>query len=91
MNTKKLKLTTLSEAILKNKESQAVRGGQLCTCSCFWQGTEEGASIEDNTNANYKREDVPNMAVTNICFGMESLYIGLELKKLQKSRDSLRR
>lgn len=54
MNTKKLKLTTLSEAILKNKEFQAVRGGQLCTCSCFWQGTEEGASIEDNTNANYK-------------------------------------
>lgn len=51
---KKLKLTTLSEAILKDKESKAILGGKLCTCSCYWQDTEEGSSIEDNTSANYE-------------------------------------
>ena len=51
---KKLKLTTLSEAILKDKESKAVLGGVCCRCSCYWEGTKGGASTDDNTNANYQ-------------------------------------
>ena len=50
---KKLKLTTLSEAILKDKESNAIKGGNLCTCSCYWEGTEGGSSTGDNRSANY--------------------------------------
>ena len=49
---KKLKLTTLSETILKDKESKAILGGYCCTCSCYWEGTEKGASTEDNASAN---------------------------------------
>lgn len=51
---KKLKLTTLSEAILKDKEAGMVLGGYLlyCSCSCYWEGTEGGATSHDNRNAN---------------------------------------
>ena len=50
---KKLKLTTLSEAILKDKETKAVLGGNCCGCSCYWENNK-GSSVEDNRNANYK-------------------------------------
>lgn len=49
----KLKLTTLSEAIVKAKESNAIRGGNFCQCSCYWEGTKGGSSTDDNRSANY--------------------------------------
>ena len=48
----KLKLTTLSEKILKEKESKALLGGKFCECSCYWAGNS-GSSVSDNQNANY--------------------------------------
>lgn len=48
----KLKLTTLSEAIVKAKGSNAIRGGNICNCSCYWEG-KGGATLNDNMNANY--------------------------------------
>lgn len=51
--SKKLNLTTLSDAIMKDKEMSAILGGSnCCTCSCYWEG-KGGASSEDNMNANY--------------------------------------
>ena len=52
---KKLKLTTLSEAILKDKETKAVLGGNFsCSCSCAWRNNT-GSTAYDNTSANYDR------------------------------------
>ena len=52
---KKLKLTTLSEAILKDKESKAILGGNLsCSCSCYWENNT-GSSTHDNASANYDK------------------------------------
>lgn len=52
---KKLKLTTLSEAILKVKETNAIKGGNICNCSCYLEG-KGGSPVNDNRNANYERE-----------------------------------
>lgn len=49
----KLKLTTLSERILKEKESKALLGGNNCGCSCYWENNT-GSSVESNRNANYE-------------------------------------
>ena len=51
--SKKLKLTTLSEAILKDKETNAIKGGKFCTCSCYWEDTEGSSPSGDNRSANY--------------------------------------
>lgn len=52
MKNTKLKLTALSDAIMKDKEMSAILGGNCCTCSCYWEG-KGGSSVEDNKNANY--------------------------------------
>lgn len=49
----KLKLTTLSEAIVKAKESNAIRGGNKCNCSCYWEG-KGGSTMSSNRNSNYE-------------------------------------
>lgn len=55
MSIKKLKLTTLSESILKAKESQALLGGNvMCSCSCYWENNT-GSTTYDNINANYDK------------------------------------
>ena len=84
---KKLKLTTLSEAILKDKESKAILGGKLCTCSCYWQDTEEGSSIEIIQVPIMNWAFAQSMVVTNICFGMINSSIGPEQKKRQRNRN----
>lgn len=50
---KKLKLTTLSASIVKDKEAKALWGGNCCSCSCYWEG-KGGSTIEANEAANYK-------------------------------------
>ena len=51
----KLKLATLSEKILKEKESKALLGGNCCRSSCYWEGQKGGATWDDNLQANYER------------------------------------
>jgi hypothetical protein len=36
----------------KNQEKNSLRGGQSCTCSCYYANSG-GSSIEGNKNANY--------------------------------------
>ena len=49
---KKLKLTALSENIMKDKEMKAIVGGNCCRCSCYWED-RGGSSSDDNLAANY--------------------------------------
>lgn len=53
MKIKQLKLSRLSERELKEKEMNAILGGNSCSCSCYWEG-RGGSSINDNNMANYK-------------------------------------
>ena len=56
MLKRKLKLSALSEALLKDKEMSTIFGGGdscYCTCSCAYEGLPGGASAEDNRAANY--------------------------------------
>lgn len=54
MLTKKLKLSTLSEAVLKDKEMNAIIGGiRKCGCSCRYQGQSGGSALNNNSTANY--------------------------------------
>ena len=55
MKIKQLKLSRLSERELKEKEMNAILGGNSCSCSCYWEG-RGGSSINDNNMANYKFE-----------------------------------
>lgn len=50
---KKLKLSKLSEAMLKDKEMSSLLGGEsLCTCSCYYEGEPGGSSNFSNMVAN---------------------------------------
>ena len=56
MLKRKLKLSALSGALLKDKEMSTIFGGgdsRYCTCSCAYEGLPGGASAEDNRAANY--------------------------------------
>lgn len=56
MLKRKLKLSALSEALLKDKEMSTIFGGgdsRYCTCSYAYEGLPGGASAEDNRAANY--------------------------------------
>ena len=56
MLKRKLKLSALSEALLKDKEMSTIFVGgdsRYCTCSCAYEGLPGGASAEDNRAANY--------------------------------------
>jgi natural product precursor len=54
MLTKKLKLSALSEMMLKDKEMGSILGGEgrWCTCSCAY-ANQGGSSSNDNSAANY--------------------------------------
>lgn len=52
MRNTKLKLTALSDAIMKDKEMSAILGGNCCTCSCYWENNT-GSSSVDNRDANF--------------------------------------
>ena len=49
----KLRLTQLSKAELEARQMNALKGGQLCSCSCYYANSG-GSSSTDNSNANYK-------------------------------------
>ena len=51
MKLQKLKLHKLSEASLKDKEMNALRGGNCCSCSCYYEYAG-GSSTAVNANAN---------------------------------------
>ena len=58
MKLKKLKLNALSEAVLKDKEMNALKGGDsCCTCSCYYEKEPGGSYTMDNMGANH---DSPN-------------------------------
>jgi hypothetical protein len=52
MKLKRLKLSDSSDKSLKDKEMNALKGGNCCNCSCYWED-KGGSSVEDNTSANY--------------------------------------
>ena len=54
MKLKKLKLNALSEAGLKDKEMNDLKGGNCCTCSCYHEGEPGYSSSADNSKGNYK-------------------------------------
>lgn len=54
MKLKKIKLNALSRTIVENKAMSALRGGNCCECSCYWEG-QGGSSSSDNMNANYNK------------------------------------
>lgn len=58
MKLKRLKLSDLSDKSLKDKEMNALRGGNLdgCHCSCYWEN-QGGSSSDDNMTSNYSRGD----------------------------------
>lgn len=50
---KELKLSKLSEAVLKDKEMSSILGGEsICSCSCYYQGQPGGSSSFNNMVAN---------------------------------------
>ena len=53
MLTKKLKLSALSEMMLKDKEMGSILGGdRYCTCACAY-ANQGGSPSYDNSAANY--------------------------------------
>ena len=58
MKLKRLKLSDLSDKSLKDKEMNALRGGNLegCYCSCYW-ADYGGSSSDDNMKSNYSSGD----------------------------------
>jgi natural product precursor len=49
----KLKLNALSEANLRDREMNELRGGDRnCSCSCYWEN-QGGSSSNANRNANH--------------------------------------
>lgn len=53
MELKKIKLNMLSELTIQSKAMNALRGGNCCDCSCYYED-KKGSSSNDNMNANYK-------------------------------------
>ena len=53
MKLKKLKLNQLLEDDLNNREMNSLKGGNTCSCSCYWADYPGGSSIADNRSANH--------------------------------------
>ena len=53
MKFKRFKLNALSAEGLRQKEMNAIVGGNSCSCSCYW-AEKGGSSINDNNMANHK-------------------------------------
>ncbi len=51
---KSLKLNQIEKETLSARELQQIKGGYdwICSCSCFYEGTEGGSSTRDNGHAN---------------------------------------
>lgn len=54
MKIKKIKLNALSSEVLRQKEMDAIIGGNTCGCSCAYEGAPGGSNFHDNMSANYK-------------------------------------
>ena len=52
MKLDNFKINILSENNMSNKEMSDLKGGNNCSCSCYW-ANQGGSSIEDNRTANY--------------------------------------
>lgn len=52
MKIKRFKLNALCSEGLRQKEMNAIVGGNSCSCSCYWE-YKGGSSIDDNQMANY--------------------------------------
>lgn len=55
MKIKRFKLNALSGEQLRQKEMNAIIGGDTCGCGCLYAGRSGGSSTADNQNANYKK------------------------------------
>jgi len=51
---KNLKLNRLNPNKISEKQANAIRGGQGCSCGCQWAGNG-GSSVQDNGMANSER------------------------------------
>lgn len=54
MKSKRFKLNVLSADVLRQKEMNALMGGDGCTCGCAYSN-RGGSSTSDNAYANYER------------------------------------
>lgn len=52
----KLKLNQLFDTNLRDREMNGLKGGNVCTCSCYYENSG-GSSSSSNMNANYKLFD----------------------------------
>lgn len=52
MKIKRFKLNTLSAEGLRQKEMNAIVGGDTCGCGCLYEGQKGGSTTADNMNAN---------------------------------------
>jgi natural product precursor len=50
---KNIKLTSLAQNVMKEKEMSHINGGKGCGCSCYYEG-DGGSSTDDNGVANSK-------------------------------------
>lgn len=55
MKIKRLKLNALSAEGLRQKEMNAIIGGDTCGCGCLFAGQPEGSSTKDNQSANFQK------------------------------------
>ena len=53
MKLKRFKLNALSAEELRQKEMDALIGGNSCSCSCYWR-KKGGSSLNANNMANYQ-------------------------------------
>lgn len=66
---KKLKLNTLSENLLTQKQMNELKGGDwICTCSCLYEN-QGGSSSGDNSYANYDTADQNRSVGGSNCYG----------------------
>lgn len=53
MKIKRFKLNVLSSESLRQKEMNAIVGGNICGCGCLYAGQPGGSTTAANKNANF--------------------------------------
>ena len=55
MKIKRFKLNALSAEGLRQKEMNAIIGGDTCGCGCLFEGQPGGSATSTNKNANFQK------------------------------------
>ncbi len=53
MKIKHLKLSSLADSKIREKEMNALVGGNACSCACYYASEGPSHSTSNNMNANY--------------------------------------